>query len=428
MADWKSFLVTVDGISPPDPGILENVEKYFVSLPIAAPRGVAGLVEGDIEWTKLDALPERSFARRAFRAALSAFQAVGGSPQVTSVLAVPRAMDDILEVCGPDASALAVSQAMAHGDKVIPVMDKLVEAGLEKLAFHLRADAPVWVLLDSETEAAKVAGRTPSSYVDFTSKALLPLWLPADAVGGKSITASCDWNLDASASSATLGALGSALKAATSTPKFFRSLAQWNAVFMRYAVVAVGLKQITWAAVVAHVDVVMRIAEEARLPGGCQFLAILYDDLLRRSLSDRASKKDPELKLESEFTKVNQEVLLLAKSRLDQVLNAAGMNEVVSQLASSSAHLALTASTESVLAKQAAAAEALTRKAENAVKHMAKQQDQLDNRRAAVESNRIPFKGDGKHANHRSRGQKRKGGGPQGGFNAGKGQRGGRTW
>ena len=58
---------------------------------------------------------------------------------------------------------------------------------------------------------------------------------------------------------------------------------------------------LTWAAVVAHVDVVMRIAEEARLPGGCQFLAILYDDLLRRSLSDRASKKDPELKLEFEL-------------------------------------------------------------------------------------------------------------------------------
>ena len=46
------------------------------------------------------------------------------------------------------------------------------------------------------------------------------------------------------------------------------------------------------------------------------------------------------------------------------------------------------------MAKQSAAADALTRKAEQAVRQMFKQQEQLDNRRVALESNGKRFSQD----------------------------------
>jgi len=161
------------------------------------------------------------------------------------------------------------------------------------------------------------------------------------------------------------------------------------------------MEQLSWSAVVAHVDVVMRISEESRVSGGSQFLAILYDDLLRRSMAYRAAKRDPELHLETEFTKVNKEVLDLARSRLSQVLMAVGVKE--SNVADGGFNSAATASTESVLAKQAAAADALTRKAESAVKHLAQQQQQLEDRRMALESQSRPQQQDGNHGKKRDR-------------------------
>jgi hypothetical protein len=207
-------------------------------------------------------------------------------------------------------------------------------------------------------------------------------------IGGKAIAASSDWSLNPSAPSATLSALGAALKAAAQTPKFFRSVSQWNAVYLRYAVVATSLEQLTWSAVVAHVDVVMRIAEEARMKGDTPFVAVLYDDLLRRSFANRAEKRDPQLDIEAQSAKVNAEILILAKSRLLQVLGAVGLGDC--GVPSSGASPAVTVGTESVLAKQAAAAEALTRKAESAVRQMQKQQIQLDSRQAALESHGHP--------------------------------------
>lgn len=129
------------------------------------------------------------------------------------------------------------------GGKEVDVNEKLKEALCSKLPFHLRVDTPVWQLLNAENLAAQLAGRTAFSYVDLTSKAMLPMWMPGDAIGGKTITGKCDW--DPSASSATIVALGAALKAATQTPKFFRSLAQWNGVFVRYATAAVAMGQLT---------------------------------------------------------------------------------------------------------------------------------------------------------------------------------------
>ena len=67
----------------------------------------------------------------------------------------------------------------------------------------------------------------------------------------------------------------------------------------------------------------------------------------------------------------------------------------------SKAQPAVAASNESVLSKQSAAADALTREAEQAIRNLAKQQQELDNRRVALESSGIPFPAD--HASNRAK-------------------------
>ena len=63
---------------------------------------------------------------------------------------------------------------------------------------------------------------------DITAREVLPLWIAPDAVGGKLAHAGdSDWGLNPSSASGTLGQLGSALKAATQAPRFFRSIPQW---------------------------------------------------------------------------------------------------------------------------------------------------------------------------------------------------------
>ncbi len=175
----------------------------------------------------------------------------------------------------------------------------------------------------------------------------------------------------------------------------------------------------------AHLDIIMRLAEEARAAGDSIFLPILYDQLLRKNLADRALKRDPELDIEAEFTKVNKEVLALARSRLAITLDAAGVKDKSHQPHGAQG---LVASTESVFAKQAAAAEALTRKAEQACRQMAQQQEGLERRRQALESAGKYFPQDQGKGRGKARKLERafhfqrvKGGGNSKGYGSGKG-------
>ena len=398
---WDQFLATVGGANP-GAGVLEKVvEFYSKTCGVQSHEALDGLVESDLDFTKLD-LEARAFARRAFRkaeslascrAAASAALSQGASSSGKAISTLAQnghghnpEVVGMLDVLGSEASAGAIAQVLAHCDKTVDIQAKLNGVMAGKLQFHLWCDAPVWKLLNAESVAAASDSRVAFAYVDLTSRAFLPMWLPADAIGGTAIspTSTSEWALDPSASSATLGALGAALKAATQTPRFFRSLAQWTAVFMRYGASAVAMEHLTWSAVLSHVDVVMRISEELRAASDSMFVAVLYDDLLRRAFADRAAKKDPELNIEKEMTKVNKEILALAKSRLGQVLAAAG---IANEPRRSSGSDPLTVSAESVLAKQSAAADALSRKAEQAVRQMAQQQESLERRKLALEAN-----------------------------------------
>ena len=439
MSDWKSFFATVD--TPPADDVLERLASWLGKCGVATPMDCSGLAESDLDWKEITAIPERTFARRAVRMAIEAdliksevakASRIGSAsvkqPAVVSsaVAHQPLLSSDMVEVMGSDASALSIASAIQHGSQAVDVSAKLAVAGAQGLGFHLQVDSPVWQLLAAECESAKIDGRTAFSYVDLTSKAMLPVWMPADAVGGK-LAGSSDWAVG-DGTAGTIQALEKALKAATQTPKFFRSLAQWTAVFSRYSVAAVSMGHLNWATVMAHIDVVMRISEESRVAGASQYLAIIYDDLIRRDWAGRAIKRDPALNIPVEALIMNKEVFEVAKTRLSQVLEGAGVHDdgtskwrtqINSEGNLATAHQS---SVESLLAKQQAAAEAVAKRAENATRQMAKQQEQMEYRRMSLETSGRSFQADRSVGG--GRGSKRKfnhGGKGQGGGKNGKG-------
>ena len=70
-----------------------------------------------------------------------------------------------------------------------------------------------------------------SGSVDLTGKECLPDWLPPESVGGKLPIAGADEINEAS--SRSLGELATALKAATQTPRFFRTYQEWLGAWPR---------------------------------------------------------------------------------------------------------------------------------------------------------------------------------------------------
>ena len=392
MASWSDFLLTVDTPSASE-DLRVKAQRVFNTAGLTTPDLADGALEADVNFTDVEA-PVRALVRRTLRMLVDVAEAkrAGARTQTASSSTAPTGQDfahtaavtEMLEALGPDASAMSVANVMAHGGKEVNVQEALSNAKMDKLDYTLQAEHAIWQLLQSESDAGRKEGRVAFSYVDLTSKGLLPMWLAPDAVGGSACWGGeADWNLDPRTTSATLGQLGQALKRATQQPKFFRSLAQWTAAFNRYALVAVTLGHLSWPMVLSHVDVIMRMAEDCRMQNVSPYVAILYDDLLRKSIAQRAQRKDPDLKMDEIFKSCVKEIREAAQQRLSHVLAAAGLT-----MRGSSAQLPqseqTTVAADGALAKQAASAEALQRRAEAAARSMATQQEELNRRQAAM--------------------------------------------
>ena len=72
MSDWETFLTTVD--MPPANDILEKLSAWFIAAGLTAPEACSGPDETDLTWSELSVITERTFARRAIRAAIQADQ------------------------------------------------------------------------------------------------------------------------------------------------------------------------------------------------------------------------------------------------------------------------------------------------------------------------------------------------------------------
>ena len=291
-------------------------------------------------------------------------------------------VQQITDIVGVDISAAAVAKILAEPQLQVDVPTALKAAQLDGLGFHLQPEYCVWRLLESENKAATKAVRTAFSYVDLTSKPFLPLWLPQDTIGGKHMMGS-DWAfLDPTTTTGTLQQLGAALKAVSSSPRFFRSFPQWLAAFFKYAVVAVGTKQLTWPQVLSYVNVVCELQEKQRAESGNPFLAMLYDDVLRKQISHRAEQKDPTLDINKCFQSIDKSVLEACKLRLDAVLAQVGIqtSDLSAQHGGQSPNRARDSSgsvADSLSAKTSAASEAMQRKVDGLQKSVHRTQEQM---------------------------------------------------
>lgn len=238
----------------------------------------------------------------------------------------------------------------------------------------MNPDITLWKVLESETLAAKAAtpARHVFTYVDLTSKELLPVWLSPEAVGGKSM-ATQEEILDGNMQLGTLNDLGLALKKATAAPRAFRSLNQWHACFQRYAVVAVCTEQVTMSWTLSHLNQILKLAETERLQGRSVLLAVLYDDLVRRSWARRVEARDDSFNMADEVRTLDKTVLEAARARLDQTTShhrAAAPNRGPSEMG--------------MMTKQVAAFENMQKRAEQVQKLMTSQASQMQARIEAM--------------------------------------------
>ena len=145
---------------------------------------------------------------------------------------------------------------------------------------------------------------------------VLPVWLPAECVGGKSVVVDCE----SAGGEYSVAELSKALRAASQYKRNFKSMEQWAAVFIKYALSAVSMKQLTWQIVTTHMSIIFRHTGE--VPPS---FAILHDELIRKGWRKRAECKDWPLNLLEEAGQQNNVFFELAKSRLDSVLDISGV-------------------------------------------------------------------------------------------------------
>eukprot|EP00971_Amphidinium_carterae_P059254 1171678-Amphidinium_carterae.1 len=297
-----------------------DAKAKLLELGFASPAHLDGVMVSDIDTCGITSLPLRAFVKRCIKAV-----------NVSAVITPQGAAAPAVAGAGVSASVTA-ALIQPTAVKQVNVNEKLVSAYLHGVPFHLLPDQSVWQQLDTENQAAKTAGRVAFSFVDLTAKEVLPLWVPPDAVGGKTVLpGEMEYTVQGSESTTSLSQLGKALQMATQAPRFFRSLAQWSSAYQRYSLMAEAMGQLSRAASEGHLHTILKIVEEERHSQGSFFLAVLYDDLLRRNFARRAQQHDATLNIESEVMQVDKSLLDVARHRLGATLMAAGLNRSASQ-------------------------------------------------------------------------------------------------
>lgn len=374
-------------------GVAEEKAKKAVAL--FSDLGISNLLE--LEGVPEDAIkdgdiPIIALAKRALR-------------KVDAVQAAKRlktATDEAKKATGTGSvGSLSALLPPTTRKTEVNIAEALKAGGLKTLPHAALGDASVWQDLQDDNDAANAAlpKRTAFTSVELTRKGLLPLWMPPDTVGGKAIADDLQ-ALDGEAPTGNLAEMTEALRKATSTPRFFRNHTQWVAAFLRYAIIAISMGQMTWVTAFNHIQVVCQIIERFRpeMKGRAQFLGILYSDMLLKSWAERALRRDPEMLFEKVSAEIDKQILEAAQSRLGAVMKASGITEYTGEKADGARNDVTAAS--SAIARQAAAAEALSKKAEGQAKQLQGQQDRLLRMQATPEKK---GKGKGKKGDKGSR-------------------------
>ena len=379
----EEFLRSVYDV-PPEEDVLNGALQVFSKVKWTRREQLVGAMDADIDGIcdQDIPIPVKVFMRAATRTANAAANALRTvSPASASAgpdsqpLQTSVSQAHVQDVVGADLSAATVAKLLAAGNDEVDVAKQLKDMNMAKLPYHMQCDRLVWKVLEAESKAANTAKRIAYAYVDITAKEVLPLWLPQDAIGGKSIFGS-EWG-QSDGSASTLAELGRALQAATTQHKVFRSYPQWMGAFLKYAAAAMGMKQLTISQVLSYLNVIAKIYEEEKNSNGCCLVAILYGDVFRKTVSRRAEAKDPELDMDDAFAKTDISILEACKARVESVARATpGASRAAGQREdqSSGHHV----SAESHLAKQTAAAEAAAKKVETATRALDAAQKRIE--------------------------------------------------
>ena len=390
---FEDFLMAVD--EPPDEDLVKEALPVLSAARVTSQRRLVGLKSSDLEasesYTKDVAV--RAFVRRAIGAAEAveeARKAAAAGPPAPAALggqASPAVQtmqnqtfsNKAVNLLGADASASALAAALQSKEVDVPALLKQATPNLGTWPFHLLPETALFQVLQAHTDAAKAASRTPFLYVDLTAKEVLPLWLAPDQVGGKHLVpGECDHlpELGRASSSSAVSALGQALKASMQGPRFFRSVHQWTAAFLQYLPAALACEHMNLQAAMSHQAMVTRLAEEARIAGKSPFIALVYDDLLRRSWAMRAERNDPDLDIAGESAKLNNMIFSAPEPRLSAVLAAARVSDTGVAAGREAGQPAF--------GDHQAAADAARMKAEAAGRDLAKKQNDLESREKAL--------------------------------------------
>ena len=377
---WTAFLGEVDEVE--DKEVTEKMAKLFVAKGWKIPSTLAGaddkeLLEGMAAETNA---PERAFVRRCIKLANAIAEArLQAAADATSVPASqgaaltqgsiaasqPELLASLQSLMGNEQSALTVATALASGESKPDVTKLMKDAGLDSIEDAFCPGNEVYTALMVDGEAAKKVGHTAFTYVDLTNQNMLPDFLPPEAVGGKTVVPGHEDCL--SGYTGNLGQLGSALRALTTAPRFFRNIGQWVTAFMRSAVAAVATKQVTWCFVNVHMQVVLRVnIEESTV------VAIIYDELARKTWARKAAKGDTSLNIFDDASKKDPQLVELAKSKVKLVTKAAGLQQGQENSGGSQPSFG---AAEASLSKQVAMAQKVQKDADMAVSRLHNQRN-----------------------------------------------------
>ena len=287
LASWSDFLACVDDDSDADTH--KKVEDALKATGWKLPsKLVKALPEEVLEGTTLNPA-EKAFVRRCITKAenLSASlegngaqgaQMASQNPVSSPLLSQQQSelVTSLQGLLGSENSAVIVAEALAKGTAKLDVTKVLREAGLEELGDTMQPTPDVFTALSLDSKAALKASHVPFTYMELTNSYILPEFMPPEAVGGKTICPGAEDNL--------LGCTGNfsqfskAIHALTTAPRCFRTIAQWSTAFLRYAVAAIAIKQITWPFVICHAQMILRISMEESM-----MIAVIYDEIQRKA-------------------------------------------------------------------------------------------------------------------------------------------------
>ena len=103
--------------------------------------------------------------------------------------------------------------------------------------------------------------RRAACYVVFTCKEMLPPKITPDMIGGKLGLPGKEHVTD---DSSNIKALENALRRANDTPRWLKSLGQWNLVFDRFMIMVVSCKMFTIVQMLSYRATIHRLAEKLR--------------------------------------------------------------------------------------------------------------------------------------------------------------------